>query len=451
MVTGEWTLRSRRVVTPSGLRSADILIRNETIAQLREYDAPDTEGVILDAGDLVVLPGLVALHRDGPDRPDRYGFEAATRDAAAGGVTTLVDLPSDQSLESDSPAEFEARLVAAEGKIRVDCGLIVRLGNGSSSQILAWIESGVIGIEASLGRGSEGSKAHSSTSDLSAAMRILAKLDRPLLVRPHGVGPPRQRPAAGESHGSKLLDQEIDSLRSLIRLCRESRCHVHLIHPTAPEFLPIIAEARAEELPLTVETCPYHLGRAPEEAAEGVPGFSFDHATSQPAIRDLLWDGLRAGLIDAIGTDHRPSFRPFDNSSEGEVRSARHGFTSLRLTLPALWTEARERGFNLEDVSRWMAANSARAFGLSSRKGSIHPGLDADLVVFDPEVRSSADPNPLQERHSAPAVQDRILTGQVEATILRGTLIYQGGQFHEHATGSVVLRLQETLPLHGTP
>ena len=425
------------MVTPSGLRAADVVIRNETIAEVAEYEGPESEGVILDAGDLAVMPGLVSLHDEGPGRSDFRGFEAATRDAAARGVTTLVGLPHDHDPETNSPSAFRSRMAVAEGKIRVDCGLVVGLGRGNVDLIESWIEAGVLGVEVNL---------DATEADLRGAMPILAGLGRPLLVHSERAGRATASTRPSDRPGSTLPDRDFDTFRLLIRLCRETRCRVHLIHPTSGEALPMIAEARAEGLPLTVETCPDHLGLAPEEIGEGGP-------TSPPTrgteVRERLWDGLRSGLIDGVGSGHPRAFAPPTSSVPGEPRPTGRELTSLPLALPALWAEAGRRGFALADLARWTASNAAQALGLSACKGSILAGLDADFVVFDPEAGFVADPSPIDRRNPFPDLDRDRLSGQVEATILRGTLIYQAGQFFEHPKGAVVLRVEETQPIQG--
>ena len=438
MKTGEWTLRSRRVVTPAGLRAADVVIRDETIAQVAEYDGPESEGVILDAGDLVVMPGLVALHLDGPRCSDWRGFEATTRDSAAGGVTTLVDLPEGHGPGTNSPSAFRARMAAAEGKIRVDCGLVLGLGRGNAELIESWIESGIIGVEAFL---------DATEADFRGAMPVLASLGRPLLIHSGGGGRTTGSIGASDRSGSTLSEREFDAFRLLIRLCRETRCRVHLIHPTAIEILPMIAEARAEGLPLTVETCPSHLISPPAESRHGLPALPLALPREGHEVRERLWDALRSGLVDGIGLDHPHASSTSTCSAHDGLGPDRGGFTPLRLTLPVLWTEAKRRGFALDDLARWMASNTADAFGLSSRKGSILAGLDADFAVFDPDEDSAPDPDPPNRLGSPPPLDARTLSGRVEATILRGTLIYQAGQFFDHPRGAVVLRLEETQPI----
>jgi allantoinase len=450
MKAGEWTLRSRRVVTPSGTRAADVLIRKETIAELLEYDGPETEGVVLDVGDLAVLPGLVALHREGPGRLDAQRFEATTRDSGAGGVTTLIDLPSQLDLESaDGSASIE-RMSAAEGKIRVDCGLVVPLGHGNAARIEKWMEAGFMGVEAILGDGSHDSASYSRETDLRAAMPILAELGRPLIVDSARISQPLGPSEEADRFASSLPEREFDAIRLLIRLCRETRCRVHLIHPSASEALPMIAEARAEGLPLTVLTCPRHLGFTPPEIADGVPTFPLDLRRRGLDARERLWEGLESGLIDGICPDLPRSTATSPSLSAVEFRFDHVETSPLRRALPAVWAEARRRGLTLDHLGRWLAGRTAAMLGLSIRKGSIAVGLDADFVVFDPDAITLAETESLESVEVPVPSDTRMLAGQVEATILRGNLIYEGGQFFEHPKGSVVLRLEATQPIPGT-
>ncbi len=448
----EWTLRSRRVVTPSGMRAADVVIRKEKIAGLLEHDGPDAEGVILDVGDLIVLPGLVALHRDGPENLDGRWFEAVTRDSGAGGVTTLIDLPPCLDIASaDELAPF-GRMNAAEGSIRVDCGLVVPLGHRNADRIESWIEAGFLGVEAMLGDRVRPDSSLSTETDLRAAMPILADLGRPLLVETGRIGRSAGKPVEADRFLSSLTEREFAAIRLLIRICRETRCRVHLIQPSASEALPMIAEARAEGLPLTVETCPRHLGFAPGEIGDGVPTFPLDPSRRELDARSRLWDGLASGLIDAIGPDLPRSSPSPSLTSAGELELARIETSSLRLALPAVWAEANRRGFKLDDLGRWLASGTAKVLGIERRKGSIAEGLDADLVVFDPNASPLADHAHVNvnRRDHSPTPDARLLAGKVEATILRGTMIYQSGHFFEHPTGAVVLRLEETQPIPGT-
>ncbi len=274
-------------------------------------------------------------------------------------------------------------------------------------------------------------------------MPILATLGRPLLVDLGRFARPSNRDEHADRFASSLPEREYAAIRLLIRLCRETKCRVHLIRPSASEALPMIAEARAEGLPLTVETCPRHLGFAPGELLDGDSTFPLMPGRNELDARSRLWDGLESGLIGAIGPD-------FSRDEAGNSGQACLEAGSLRLALPAVWGEAKRRGLTLDHVGRWLAGGTARMLGLATRKGTISPGLDADLVVFDPDAPTLVNLGRADRQVQPPTPDPRRLAGQVEATILRGTMIYQSGQFYDHPKGSVVLRLQETQPIPGT-
>jgi allantoinase len=275
-------------------------------------------------------------------------------------------------------------------------------------------------------------------------MTQLVRLGRPLVVhsaRIAAVGGGGNGGGGGVDGFSDALPQpEYDAIRLLIRLCRETRCAVHLIHPSASEALPMIAEARAERLPMAVATCPGHLAPVARAVHSGGPRAGAGSG-SGPALdaRGRLWDALASGLVDVVGPDlARESI-----DGPGRDGSGRDGSGSLRLALSTAWSEARRRGSSLEQLARWMAGRPAELFGLSDRKGAIVPGRDADFVVFDPDTPTSDNPI---------ARDDRVgLVGRVEATILRGTLIGVPGQTFDHPTGAVVLRLEETEPIPNDP
>ena len=241
---------------------------------------------------------------------------------------------------------------------------------------------------------------------------------------------------------SRPREWEHDAIRLMIELCREFRCHVHIVHLSSADALPMIARAREEGLPLTVETCPHYLTFAAEEIPDGDPRFKCAPPIRERENRERLWEGLRQGLIDTIGTDHSPAPPELKHLDTGDVFRAWGGIASLQLALPAVWTEARRRGFTLADLARWMALHPAELVGLADRKGAIAPGRDADLVVFDPDTTFTVDPTALHHRHRATPYEGRVLDGHVEATYLRGRAVYSAGGFAGSARGQTLLAVQ---------
>jgi allantoinase len=418
MKPGEWTLRSRRVVTPTGTRAADILISGETIAGVAAYRDPAREGVILDVGDRLVLPGLIDIQGNGSDPAGKAtGWcENVTSCAAAGGVTTVVDLPIQNRPSTSSASSFESKVAAATGRLWVDCGFLGCLVPGSAVHVARLIESGVLGIVAILEKTSS-NEAAATRSDLREAMPTLERQGRPLLVLSGRLA-------------TDSADPEAASLPSLIALCREHPCRVHLLRVSTDNGLAGIAEARAEGLSMTVETCTEYLISPDDEASAGDSRPRSDRSTRRMIHRERLWEGLRRGMIDSIGSGCRPGDGP--------------GSASLRLALPFVWSEAKRRGFTPDDLARWMSQRPAEILGLAGRKGSIVEGADADFVIFDADASLVVDSTLIQQAQISPAWKGRTLAGQLVATILRGQLIHESGRLHGEPQGIPVLRLDDT-------
>ena len=429
-------IRSRRVVTPIGVVEAAVLIRGGRIVAVESFDQIPEGTAVEDFGDLLVLPGLVDthVHINDPGRADWEGFATATAAAAVGGITTLVDMPLNSDPVTTTPGALAAKRDAARGRLRVDCGFFGGLVPGNLDQVEPLADAGVLGFKVFLCHSGIDEFPNVEESDLRLAMPILARRGLPLLAHAEIV-PGSAEPMDPSDPGryaawlaSRPDAWEVDAIRLLIGLCRETRCRVHVVHLATADALPMIAEARAEGLPLTVETCPHYLTFAAEEVPDGDPRYKCAPPIRSLENRERLWEGLRAGLIDTIGTDHSPAPPALKHLDSGDLRRAWGGIASLQLSLPAVWTEARRRGFAIEDLARCMAARPAKLVGLSGRKGSIAPGRDADLVVFDPDATSVVDPASLHHRHPATPYEGRRLVGRVVATYLRGSRIAADGQ-----------------------
>ena len=291
---------------------------------------------------------------------------------------------------------------------------------------------------------------NAGADDLWAAMPELARTGVPLLVHAELTGPPR--PATKLSSlearsyarylASRPREWEQEAIRLLIALCRQTGCRVHVVHLSSADALPMIAEARSEGLPLFVETCPHYLVFAAEEIPDGDTRYKCAPPIRERENRERLWAGLREGLIDTIGTDHFSAAppAPAKHLDSGDLDRAWGGIASLQVALPAVWTEAHRRGFTLGDLATWMARRPAELLGISSAKGAIADGRDADLVVFDPEATFTVNRANLHDRHRLTPYEGRPLTGVVEATYLRGRPIYRSGVFEDSASGRPLFR-----------
>ncbi len=423
------------MVTPSGIRAAAVVVDGETIAELIEPSSLPASMSVENVGDRIILPGLVDthVHINEPGRTNWEGFATATRAAAAGGITTLVDMPLNSSPVTTSVESLRLKLAAARGKLSVDCGFYAGVVPGMAEHVKPLVAAGVLGFKAFLCHSGIDEFPNASEADLRAVMGLLADSGLPLLVHAELVGAEVSTPPATEadrrSYARHLAARprawEHDAIRLMIELCREYRCHVHIVHLSSADALEMIGEARSAGLPLTVECCPHYLTFAAEEIPDGDPRYKCAPPIRERENRERLWEGLRQGLIDTIGTDHSPAPPELKQLETGDVARAWGGIASLQLALPAVWTEARRRGFTLADVCRWLCANPAKLVGLADRKGAIAPGCDADLVVFDPDTRFTVQSTALQHRHPVTPYEGRTLVGEVAATYLRGQPVYR--------------------------
>jgi allantoinase len=437
--------RARRVVLPDGVRPASVHVADGRIVAVRGFDHTDGAPVV-DAGDAVLMPGLVDthVHVNEPGRTHWEGFETATRAAAAGGVTTLVDMPLNSIPATTSVAGLREKVAAAE-KCRVDVGFWGGVVPGNEPELRPLHAAGVLGFKCFLAPSGVDEFGHVGEADLRRAMPVLAELGAPLLV--HAEFPAPLEHAASLVSGedprlyatylrSRPPAAETEAIELMIRLCREFGTRVHIVHLAAAEALPMLRQARAEGLPVTVETCPHYLHFAAEEIRDG--GLEWKCA---PPIRDrgnraLLWEALEAGDLDLVASDHSPCPPAL---KAGDWFTAWGGIASLQLGLPVMWTAARARGMGPERVAAWMSAAPARLAGLPA-KGAIEAGRDADLVVWEPDAEVAVTPDTLHHRHKVTPYAGGVFAGAVRTTYVRGVPVYDRGRFPGEPAGRILLR-----------
>jgi allantoinase len=448
---GDWAIRSSRVITPEGERAATVVVRGETIAALVAAGELPADCPLLDVGDLVVMPGLVDthVHINEPGRTEWEGFETATQSAAAGGVTTLVDMPLNSSPVTIRASHLRRKLAAAERKLWVDCGFYGGIVPGNTGDILSLSAAGVLGFKAFLCHSGIDEFPAATAADLQLALPLLASAGLPLLAHAELVAalPPEieaRLTALPGSYAAYLASRprawEQAAIRLLIDLCREYRGRVHIVHLATADALPMIAAARREGLPLTVETCPHYLTFAAEEIPDGQTQYKCAPPLRERENRERLWQGLRDRLIDTIGTDHSPAPPDLKCLDTGNLQRAWGGIASLQLGLAAIWTAAQRRGFLLAEVADWMSRRPAELIGLEHRKGVLAARHDADLVVFDPKASWVVTADQLHHRHKVTPYEGRTLLGRVQATFLRGRRVYADDGFADAPTGRALLR-----------
>lgn len=441
-----WAMHSTRVVTPAGPREAFVVVRGERI----EAVADDHPGCPVESvGERAILPGVVDahVHINEPGRTEWEGFRTATRAAAAGGVTTVVDMPLNSSPVTTRRAALGEKLAAAEGKLWVDCGFYGGIVPGNAAEMDGLIAGGVLGFKAFLCHSGIDDFPASDRDDLAACLPALARAGVPLLAHAERISPlpaevARRFEEAPTSYRAYLATRparwECDAIAMLIDLCRQDSVRTHIVHLATSEALPAIAAAKEAGLPLTVETCPHYLTFAAEEIPDGDTRFKCAPPIRAGEERERLWSALRSGLVDTIGSDHSPAPPELKRLDSGNLREAWGGIASLQLTLPAVWTGTRMRGGSLADVARWLSENPARLVGLADRKGALVAGRDADLVVFDPEAEWTVDAAKLHHRHRTTPYDGRRVTGRIDMTLVRGQPVFLDGEPVERPMGRTI-------------
>jgi len=437
---------SRRVVTPEGVRPAAVLVEGEGIREVVAPDQVSGQAEIQDFGDAAILPGLVDshVHINDPGRAEWEGFETATRAAASGGFTLLVDMPLNCLPATTNVAALEAKREAARGRCRVDWmawGGVVA-DNEGDVELLA--NAGVRGFKCFLVHPGIDGFTMVTEQQLRDAVPHIARTGLPLLVHAELPAPidsasERMRDADWSFYQTYLQSRpeeaELSAIRLLLSLCREYKFRLHIVHLSASKALPELRAARSEGLPVTVETCPHYLHLTAETIPRGATVFKCAPPIRSRENCEQLWQGLRDRTIDLVATDHSPCPPEMKRTNEGNFRSAWGGIASLSVALAVLYTEARERGFALTDIARWMSEAPANLAGCHKRKGRIAAGYDADFVVFDTESEFTVSAESLFYRHPISPYLGENLRGVVKATYLRGSLVFKDGEFRGDPVG----------------
>jgi allantoinase len=425
-------VRSRRVVTPDGERPAAVAVAGGTVVAVIPYDADLTAARDVDLAGDALLPGLVDthVHVNEPGRTHWEGFATATRAAAAGGVTTVVDMPLNSLPPTVDVAALAAKRDAAAGRCLVDVGCWGGLVPGGTAGLRALHEAGALGFKCFLTDSGVPEFPPVSPEELEVALREVARFDGVVLV--HAEDPDvlaAAPPAAGGSFArfaaSRPPAAEDAAVAGLVDLSRRTGARVHVVHVSSAGAVDLLREARADGVRVSGETCPHYLVLTADDVPDGGTAFKCCPPLRDAAHGDALWAGLADGTLDLVVSDHSPCAPEDKHTDTGDFALAWGGIASLQLGLPLVWTQARRRGHGLADVARWMAHGPAGLAGLGA-KGAIAPGRDADLVALAPEETFTVEEAALHHRHPLTPYAGRVLHGVVRRTWLRGVEVDPG-------------------------
>lgn len=466
------------MVTPEGVRAATVVVREGRIAAVGGWDE-EVGGEVVDLGEQVLMPGVVDVHvhADDPGRAEWEGFEHATRAAAAGGVTTFLDMPLNSVPATTTVDGLKAKRRAAAGRLAVDVGLWGGLvpenapaagprgagrpagerGTGAEAPaavdtpLAALWREGVFGFKAFLAPSGVDEFPAVGEAELRRALPLLARLDAPLLV--HAELPARldegwadgADAARCRSYAAWLASRppaaEAAAIELVAGLAGEHDARVHVVHVSSEEGVAAVRRARRDGVRLSAETCPHYLCGCAEEIADGATAWKCAPPVRERRHREALWQALGDGDLDLVASDHSPSPPAGKHLGSGDFARAWGGIASLQLLLPATWTEARRRGVRLERLAEWLCAAPARVAGLGGRKGALAPGHDADLVAWDPDALFTVDPAKLYHRHPVTPYAGRELAGLVRRTWLRGVEVFDGHEVAGPPRGELLRRM----------
>jgi allantoinase len=443
-------VRGRRVVTSEGERAAAIHVRGGFILRISSFDDAPSGAPVHDAQNSIVMPGIVDthVHINEPGRTEWEGFSTATRAAAAGGITTLIEMPLNSIPATTTAAGFREKLAATAGKLWMDVGFWGGVVPGNATELRPLWESGVFGFKCFLVPSGVEEFVYVAERDLRGALPELRALKAPLLVHaelPEPIAEAEKRLTKVDPRrysawlASRPRAAENEAIELLVKLARELGARIHVVHLSSSDAIATLQKAKSDGQAVTVETCPHYLTFDAQDIGDGRTEFKCAPPIREKDNREKLWAALGDGTIDFIATDHSPCPPAMKLLEAGDFLRAWGGVASLELILPAVWTEASSRGYALPRLAEWLCSGPARLAGLE-RKGRIAVGYDADFVIWDPDGKFSVDSAKLHQRNKITPYAGRELLGVVETTFLRGRKIFDRGELSHSPLGQILRR-----------
>lgn len=440
-----FAIKSNNVVTPSGVEKAVVLVKEGIIADIINAVPSEHIEKIIDIKNKILIPGIIDphVHINEPGRTEWEGFETATKSAIAGGITTLVDMPLNASPVTTTVRAFKEKKIATVGKLHTNCGFWGGVIPGNTSELTGLIEEGVLGFKAFLTHSGINDFPNVTEVDLRKAMPIIAKHNLPLLVHCELETNGRQTTANNNNTSyqnylsSRPKKWEDDAIAMMIRLCEAFNCRIHIVHLSSASSIEQIRIAKQRGLPLTVETAQHYLYFDAENIKDGQTVFKCAPPIREKENNDQLWQALKDGIIDFVATDHSPATPPLKELESGDFTKAWGGISSIQFALPVLWTAAKKRNCNLNNIVKWLCENPSRLIGKEKTKGKIAKGFDADFTIWDAEKKIRIEESLIHHKHKITPYLNEELYGVVEQTYLGGKKVFDNGNFLHLNCGSI--------------
>lgn len=440
-------ISGNNILTPDGIQRAVVMVKDGIIVDVVPDLAVEVTDNMINLHDQVLMPGIVDphVHINEPGRTDWEGFATATRAAAAGGITTLVDMPLNSSPVTTTGSAFDKKAAAANGQLQVNCGFWGGIIPGNEAEIEKLVDKGVLGFKAFLTHSGIDEFPNVTEADLRKAMPTIARHQLPLLVHCEITGNVKRKTANDERSyqnylSSRPKEWEDKAIALMIQLCEEFQCHVHIVHLSSANSIQPIQEARQKGLPITVETAQHYLYFNAEEIPDAKTAFKCTPPIREKENNEQLWSALQEGIIDFVATDHSPAPAAMKEMESGNLMIAWGGIASLQLALPVLWTAARKRNIPFTYIAKWLCEHPARLPGLQKNNGKIARGYDADFVVWNPDKQFTVTPDQLHHKHKITPYLNEPLYGVTEQTWLGGTQIFDHGIFTKLNKGKIITR-----------
>lgn len=439
---------SRRLVLPTEVGEYGLRIRGGKIREIEAGRAllADEAAEIYDFGEAVVMAGVIDahVHINEPGRADWEGFDTGTRAAAAGGVTTIVDMPLNSSPVTTTATELARKIEATKGQLHVNCGFWGGIVPANGGELLGLADAGVLGFKAFLTHSGIDEFPNADEQTLRRAYETLAGRGLPILAHCELTAGDysealRLRPKNYAAYlASRPKSWEKEAVKLMLRLAKTYQYPTHIVHLATAEALADIIEAKAEGVPITVETCPHYIYFDAETIPDGDTRYKCAPPIRERENNDLLIKALCDGVLDLVGSDHSPATPDIKGLDRGSFADSWGGISGIQFTLPALWTASQKQGLSLLRLSELLCAAPAKFIGYENRKGKLAVGFDADICVWQPEKTFIVSQEIMQAKHKISPYEGETLTGEVEATFVGGQLVWQNGELQKANAGAVV-------------